>query len=118
MSANVQTLAGAGSAAPTAPLPADPAAAEPEPARRPVGAPSVRVDTVPASPPAEVVQEMRAAAHAADELARQERELHFERDPASGKLIVQVRDLDGNVLRTVPPSAVLDLAAGKPLEEN
>lgn len=118
MSANVQTVAGAGSAAPIAPLPADPAAAEAEPSQHPVRAPSVKVDTVPASPPADVVQEMRDAARAADELARQERELHFERDPSSGKLIVQVRDLDGNVLRTVPPSAVLDLAAGKPLEEN
>ncbi len=30
--------------------------------------------------------------------------------------VVQVRDLDGNVIRTIPPAKALDVAAGGPLE--
>jgi uncharacterized FlaG/YvyC family protein len=32
-------------------------------------------------------------------------------------VIVQVRDLDGNVIRTIPPARALEIAAGAPLED-
>jgi hypothetical protein len=70
---------------------------------------------VPASPPPDVLREVEAAGRRAAELAAQQRELHFEKDPASGRIVVQVRDLDGNVLRTIPPSKALAVMAGADL---
>jgi FlaG protein len=70
---------------------------------------------VPASPPPDVMREVEAAGRRAAELAAQHRELHFEKDPTSGRMIVQVRDLEGNVLRTIPPSRALEVMSGAPL---
>jgi uncharacterized FlaG/YvyC family protein len=75
---------------------------------------AVTVDTLPASPPENVLEEMHAASQVADTLREQARELHFE-TVGSGRVVVQVRDLDGNVIRTIPPAAALDVAAGAPL---
>jgi hypothetical protein len=42
------------------------------------------------------------------------RELHF--DMAEGRLRIELRDLDGNVLKTIPPSAALEIAGGKAVD--
>jgi hypothetical protein len=76
--------------------------------------PAVTIDTAPATPPPDLAAEMEVAARRYDELQEQNRELHFEMH--DGRLVVQVRDTDGNVIREVPPSAVLDVAAGGPLD--
>jgi hypothetical protein len=73
------------------------------------------VSAIPPSPPADVLDEMYTAAKVADKLRAQERELHFEPSD-SGRVVIQVRDLDGKVIRTVPPSQALDIAAGAPLD--
>jgi uncharacterized FlaG/YvyC family protein len=71
---------------------------------------------VPAAPPRTVLDEVGAAAERAAELAAEQRELHFERDPATGRIVVQVRDLGtGDVIRTIPPSEALDVLSGEPL---
>ena len=67
---------------------------------------------IPATPPPDVVAEIHRAAARAEELHKANRELHFEKDPDSGRIVVQVRDLSGNVLRTIPPSAALDVMSG------
>jgi hypothetical protein len=67
---------------------------------------------IPASPPPDVVVEIHRAAARAEELHQANRELHFEKDAASGRIVVQVRDLSGNVLRTIPPSSALDVMSG------
>jgi FlaG protein len=76
---------------------------------------AVKVDTIPASPPADVLEEMHDAAQVADKLRSMQRELHFEPQP-NGRVVVQVRDLDGHVIRTIPPSQALDIAGGAPLD--
>ena len=76
---------------------------------------AVTVDTLPASPPEHLFEEMAAAAEVADKLRAQARELHFE-TVGSGRVVVEVRDLDGNVIRTIPPAGALDIAAGAPLD--
>lgn len=68
--------------------------------------------SVPASPPAGVLDAVGAAADRVDSLAAQHRELHFEMDESSKRVIIQVRDLDGNVIRTIPPSKALDVMSG------
>jgi flagellar protein FlaG len=78
----------------------------------------VSSSAIPSSPPAEVLDAVDAAGRVARELRAQGRELHFV--PASesddGHLRIKVRDLDGNVLRTIPPSQALDVATGRPLD--
>ena len=74
------------------------------------------VDTLPSRPPAEVLEEMDAASRRYDELRAQQRVLHFTHDPHQNRVVVEVRDLDGNVLRTIPPSKALDVIAGGPLD--
>jgi uncharacterized FlaG/YvyC family protein len=76
-----------------------------------------RVDALPGAPPAELRGEIERAAERYDELRRQKRELHFATDPGSGRTVIHVRDLDGNVLRTIPPSKALDIISGEPLED-
>jgi flagellar protein FlaG len=73
---------------------------------------AVAASHIPATPPPDVVVEIHRAAARADELHKANRELHFEKDKASGRIIVQVRDLSGNVLRTIPPSSALDVMSG------
>ena len=69
---------------------------------------------VPASPPPGVLDEVSVAAERAEQLWREGEELHFELDRASGRVFVQVRDLDGRVIRTIAPSEALDILSGPP----
>ena len=81
------------------------------------GAPTDTADVghIPATPPPDARREVDRAAARAEELWREQRELHFEMDEESGRVIVQVRDLEGRVIRTIPPSEALDVLSGKPL---
>lgn len=103
-------------AAPTAPVRpsapvAEPATAPAKPGPEPVFGVDVS-DVIPASPPEEVLAEVDAAWERAAELAAQNRELHFTRDEVSGRTIIEVRTLEGEVLRTIPPSKLLDVMSG------
>ena len=71
-----------------------------------------RRSAVPASPPAEVLAGVARASARASELAAENRELNFRADPATGRLVVEVRDLQRRVIRTIPPSRVLEIMAG------
>jgi hypothetical protein len=78
--------------------------------------PAVSLQTIPASPPQEVLDQMASAAQIHDELSSQGRELRFARDAQSGRTRIEVRDRGGNVLRTISPAQALEVAAGAPLE--
>ena len=73
---------------------------------------AVTLDAIPASPPADVLSQMANAAGAQDRLAASGQALHFSLDETTGKLTTQLTDLSGNVLGSVSPSTVLDIAAG------
>ena len=75
----------------------------------------VAVISLPPAPPKEVLDEVARARDRAAELAADNRELHFSTDEESGRVIVQVRDLEGNVIRTIPPSDALMVMAGAPV---
>ena len=75
---------------------------------------AARVDTIPASPPPEVIDEMLAAQRAIADMRARGRELHFNMD--SGRLRIEVRDLSGNVIREIPPSRALEIAGGRAVE--
>jgi hypothetical protein len=71
----------------------------------------VRVDTIPASPPKEVISEVLAAQKAIEEMHAHGRTLHFEMDAGRVKILLQ--DLDGNTLRRIPPTEALEISTGK-----
>jgi uncharacterized FlaG/YvyC family protein len=91
--------------------PARPAdkAAQSQAAAQPVD--KVTLD-VPSSPPPDARAQVDLAAQIADEMAANNRELHFSKDEDTGRLIIQVRDLTGKVIRTIPPSHALDIMSG------
>jgi flagellar protein FlaG len=76
----------------------------------------VRLDAVPGTPPAEVHVEVERASTRYDELQAKGREIHFATDQKSGRLVIEVRDLDGKVIRTIPPSTALDVISGTELD--
>jgi uncharacterized FlaG/YvyC family protein len=78
----------------------------------------VTVDTIPASPPPEVHAAMSVAATAYEKLKLSGTELHFRIDTPSGKVVVEVHDIHGNLLFTVPPSSALKAAAGEELDSH
>jgi flagellar protein FlaG len=75
-----------------------------------------RSDIIPSKPPEDVLDQIAAAGARFDELMSQQRELHFSHDAEANRVVVQVRDLDGNILRTIPPSKALDVISGAPLD--
>lgn len=77
---------------------------------------AVTVDALPSRPPSEALAAIEAAARRYDELRATQRELHFTRDETRNRVVVEVRDLDGNVLRTIPPTEALDVIAGAPID--
>lgn len=101
-------------AAPAPPAPAPIAPAHPiEALVAPRAFPDVDTsDLIPASPPPEVQAEVDAAFERAERLAADNRELHFTRDEQTGRMIIEVRTLDGEVLRTIPPSEAFNVMAG------
>jgi hypothetical protein len=84
-------------------------AAAPATAAQPASG-SVTVDTMPSSPPPEVLDAIGAAARAYDRLTANGVQLHFQVDGQTGKVAVHVYDTQGSVLGSLAPSQVLDLA--------
>ncbi len=74
-----------------------------------------RVELSSSTPPAEALADVDRAFQRVAELAAQNRELHFLKDPASGRIIVQVRDMEGHVLRTIPNEQALHVMSGAEL---
>ena len=66
---------------------------------------------LPSAIPAELSAAVDAAARRADALASNGRDLHFEID-ASGELVVQLRDRNGWVLKTLSPTQAVSLMGG------
>jgi hypothetical protein len=87
----------------------------PAPVQAAHAADDVTVDTIPVSPPPEVQEAIAVAAQAYDNLKASGSELRFKIDEATGKLTVEVHDVHGNLMFTVPASTVLDVADGQPL---
>jgi flagellar protein FlaG len=68
-------------------------------------------------PPDELLEEMGLAAEVYERLAARGRELRFRLDPPTGRVTVEVRDLDGKLLYTIPPTRALEIAGGEDLDD-
>ena len=66
---------------------------------------------LPAAMPAELSSAVDAAGRRSQALAASGRELHFDID-ASGDLVVQLRDLAGNLMKTLSPTQAVSLMGG------
>jgi hypothetical protein len=67
-------------------------------------------DGIPAEPPPEVLEQVDVAAEVMRQLQASGRELRFQQDERSGKLVIEVRDASGQVLRRIPPNEALAIA--------
>lgn len=74
---------------------------------------AVEVETMPLSPPPEVIHAIGVAAAAYDRLQGSGQQLHFGVDPGTGRLSAHLQDLNGTQLSSVSPSAVLAIAGGQ-----
>jgi flagellar protein FlaG len=79
-------------------------------ASSPPGAKTFSVDTTVIPEP--VSNGIADAAQRYEDLRAQGRELHF-RVGHTGAIVVDVCDLEGNVIRTVPPETALDIIGGQ-----
>jgi hypothetical protein len=70
---------------------------------------------IPPAPTAEAREMVDRAAERVEELRSQNRELHFSMDKTTNRVVIEVRDLDGNVIKTIPPAHALDVMSGKEL---
>ena len=95
-----------------------PRASAPGSTRAAHGTETVTVDTIPSSPPPEVQDAIGVANQAYHNLQAQGSELRFKVNEATGKLTVEVHDVHGNLMFTVPASTVLDVASGQPLSSS
>jgi len=86
-----------------------PAGATPHPVDPPLRRHSI--DAFPASAPPELRVQMLAAQRAVADMRARGRELHFEM--TDGRLRIEMRDLDGNVLREIPGREALEIASGR-----
>ena len=76
---------------------------------------STIVGEVPPAPTAEAREMVDRAAERVEQLHADDRELHFSREEGTNRVIIEVRDLDGNVIKTIPPSKALDVMSGAEL---
>jgi len=72
-------------------------------------------DDVPPAPTAEAREMVDKAAQRVQELQKSNRELHFSTDEKSNRVVIEVRDLEGNVIKTIPPAKALDILSGAEL---
>jgi hypothetical protein len=81
----------------------------------PRDAATVSSAAIPDRPPVEVLDALGAAGDRYEQLREQGRELRFDAG-GDGGVQVTLLDDDGNVLRTLSPSAALDVATGRDVE--
>jgi hypothetical protein len=96
---------------PASPVPATPHAAATAPIAG-VEKTGTIVGDVPPAPTPEARELVAKAAEVVEELHTNNRELHFKRDEETNRVIIEVRDLKGNVIKTIPPSKALDILSG------
>jgi hypothetical protein len=73
---------------------------------------AVEVSTMPVAPPPEVMDAISTASQAYDQLASAGRRVSFGTDPTTGRLRLELQDLDGNTTGSLRPSHVLSIAGG------
>jgi hypothetical protein len=75
---------------------------------------STMIDAIPSSPPDEVLNAMGAASARYDQLAASNKHVGFSLVEEGGRVTVQIKDLQGNVISPpLAPSSTFDILDGK-----
>jgi hypothetical protein len=74
----------------------------------------LRIDAAPGRPPPEVLDQIEAAGRIHDQLRESGHEVRFSTRQGEG-VAAELRDREGNVVKSMSIAEVLDVAAGKPL---
>jgi hypothetical protein len=77
---------------------------------------AVHVDMIPSSPPPEVHGAIGVAAQSYQRLHASGHLIGFAIDQTTGKVVIEVRDTQGTLLWTAPPSKALEIAGGAALD--
>jgi hypothetical protein len=72
----------------------------------------VSIDTIPAAPPSEVLEQMAQASKTYAELQARGLEVHYSYDPKSRQTTAELRHVGGSTVRTLTLSEAMVLAAG------
>jgi FlaG protein len=78
----------------------------------PGGFPLQRASAIQGAPPPEVLDALDNAARVLEELASRRLSLHFAYNDTIDQVRVQLTNEHGKVVREIPPSTLLDIAAG------
>jgi hypothetical protein len=73
------------------------------------------LDSIPPAPTPEAREMVNRAAQVVEDLYKSNRELSFSIDKSTNRVVIEVRDLEGNVLKTIPPAKALDVMSGAAL---
>jgi hypothetical protein len=73
------------------------------------------LDAIPPAPTKEAREMVDRAAQVVEDLYKSNRELSFSIDKSTNRVVIEVRDLEGNVLKTIPPAKALDVMSGAAL---
>lgn len=72
----------------------------------------VSLDTLPSTPPPEVISQIQTAGATYESLRAQGYEVHYGYDEQARKTTAQLRDASGTVVKTLSPAEAVDLAMG------
>jgi hypothetical protein len=73
------------------------------------------LDSIPPAPTQEARELVDRAAQVVEDLYKSNRQLSFSIDKSTNRVVIEVRDLEGNVLKTIPPAKALDVMSGAAL---
>jgi uncharacterized FlaG/YvyC family protein len=72
------------------------------------------IEPIPANPPQEVLDDLDTAAGVLDDLDQKNVDLNLAVDDKTGRVHVELRDADGQVLHRITADKALDLLSGEP----
>jgi hypothetical protein len=72
-------------------------------------------DTIPPAPTEDARAMVDRAAQVVDDLYKSNRQLSFSIDKSTNRVVIEVQDLEGNVIKTIPPAKALDVMSGSQL---
>ena len=75
----------------------------------------VSIDAIPSAPPPEVLAQIETAGKTYEALQAEGYEVHYSQNPDTRRVTAELRNSEGDVVKTLTPSEAIALAAGEAL---
>src|SRR6516164_2484462 len=75
----------------------------------------VSIDAIPSAPPPEVLAQIETAGKTYEALQAEGYEVHYSQSPDTRRVTAELRNSEGQVVKTLTPSEAIALAAGEAL---